>query len=128
MSPESSIKVNLVATPVYYQNMLNLKSYAGYSLHQLSLKKDSSSLADNELSQELSNRDLTLFPQNSAPNFNKFAPLEVSVDPLDNFGDLIKNLANGNLREFKDIAQAIGDEQGSAFSLLFRFTLSENIS
>jgi len=58
----------------------------------------------------------------------KFVPLEVYVDFFDNYGDLIKNLVSGNFKQLKDLAQAIDEDQSTAFSLLFRFTLSENIS
>jgi hypothetical protein len=69
---DSWIKINLKASPVYYENFLNYDTYSGYQLQYISQKTSSHSKnsTDNYQSQ-ISARDISLFKKNDG-TFAKF--------------------------------------------------------
>jgi hypothetical protein len=58
ISPDSEIRINLKATPIYYKNFMNLDNFSGYKLQFMSLKKQGRVQASQS---ELTDRDLALF-------------------------------------------------------------------
>lgn len=45
---DSQIKLNLKATPIYYQNFKNYKSFSGYQLHFISMRQTNANLSASD--------------------------------------------------------------------------------